>query len=376
MKKALFILGIIVSISANAQSFSESLIQDSITRTYYLHLPTNYAANMPLVINLHGYTSEGWEQEFYTGMSDVADSNDFVVVYPDGLRDENWVHFWNCAIEDEIVNDVNFISLLIDTLIERYQVDSSRIYVTGMSNGGFMSHYLACELSEKIAAIASITGSMNDSVFYNCNPTRAIPVMHMHGTADSTVPYLGIDSNATVMGQMHPIEDIIALWENNNNCLSLDSTLVADIDTTDGSHAIKYTYSNCDDDSEVVFYKFIDGGHTWPNAVQLPWQAWVNRDIKGSQTIWDWFKNHSINYNTPTPVEEINFASLIYPNPAKNDLTISNSYTGIVSIYNMMGMEVATYNKQDVKLNINVSNLSSGAYYITCNRLREKFIKL
>jgi len=377
MRKLLFATLILISFTAKSQTFSESLMQDTIVRYYDIHYPPNYTSNMPVVINLHGYTSNGWQQEFYSGMSAIADSNNFIVVYPYGLRDNRyWIPFFNCALEEETVDDIDFMNRLIDTLIAENQVDSSRIYVCGMSNGGFMSNYLACELSERVAAIADVAGSMNDSVFYNCNPTRAIPTLQMHGTADSTVPYLGIDSNAFVMGEMHATEDIFDLWKSHNNCSTLDSVLIPDIDTTDFSHAIKYTYSSCDDNVESVLYKIINSGHTWPNGVQIPWQAWVNRDINGSQVIWDFFQQYAINFNPPTLVENIEFASNLYPNPAKNNITIANSYLGKISIYNMMGMEVATFEKTDEQLNINIRNLSSGAYYIACNTIREKFIKL
>ena len=376
MKKLLLGLIITLSFTAKAQTYSESIMQDTILRYYNIHFPPNATSNMPVVINLHGYTSNGWQQEFYSKMSVVADSNNFIVVYPYGLRDKNWIPFLNCALKGETVDDIAFISLLIDTLIAENQVDSSRIYVCGMSNGGFMSNYLGCELSERIAAIADVAGSMNDSVFYNCNPTRAIPTLQMHGTADSTVPYNGIDSNALVMGEMHDTEDIFNLWKTHNNCSSLDSMLVPNTDTTDFSHAIKYTYSNCDDNVETVLYKIIDSGHTWPDGVQIPWQPWVNRDINGSQVIWDFFNQYSINFNTPTAITDLALSNIIiYPNPTKNTLTIKGIEKGDIYIYNVMGMQVANFQKQTESTTLDVSNLAKGIYFLQLGNSRMQFIK-
>ncbi|MBN4051574.1 hypothetical protein JYU16_02045, partial [bacterium AH-315-M05] len=183
-----------------------SFVYKSILRDYIVHLPPSPGPNLPLVFNLHGLGSAAWQQQLYTQFDVVADSNDFIVVYPNAVGG-----VWDTVFPNSPIDDVGFISALIDTLNANYNIDTNRVYVTGMSMGSYMSYRLACELNDRITAIGSVAGLMTDSFFYYCDPVPAIPVLHIHGTADPTIPYLG-DS------LISSVDDLIQFWVRKNNC--------------------------------------------------------------------------------------------------------------------------------------------------------------
>lgn len=259
---------------------------DGFTRNYILYVPAIYDGTtpVPLVINLHGYGSNAGQQNFYGNFKNLADVDNFLVVHPNGTNDLSGTQYWNAFVNGGAVDDVAFISGLIDTLALSYNIDTTKIFSTGMSNGGFMSYKLACELSGRIAKIASVTGSMNTTLQSTCTPTRPIPVMQIHGTADPTVAY---DGSVGVMA----IEDVVDYWVDKNNCDQTPTVVsIPNISTTDNCTAERYTYSNGDDGSEVIFYKVIGGGHTWPGApIDIPSGA-TNRDFNASTVIWEFFK--------------------------------------------------------------------------------------
>ena len=191
-----------VEINENTNTVAPSQIKeysldfDGIKRDYIIFLPKNYTGDsqFPLVIYLHSY---GWTAEMgmnYTKLNEVANACDFMVAYPSGDNQ------WNSGVADNSSyptsdsDDVGFINALIDTLTNDYSIDPSRIYATGYSNGGFMAYKLACQLSNRIAAIAPVGGVLSRTTATNCNPLRTIPVLHIHGTEDGWIPIEGLRS--------------------------------------------------------------------------------------------------------------------------------------------------------------------------------------
>ena len=145
---------------------------------------------IPLVLCFHGYGGTASGISYTTNFNDVSDTANFIVVYPQGTSlKRKVIECWGWTLDSKI-DDVGFISSLLDSLSERYNINQSRIYSTGMSNGGYMSFLLACQLSDRIAAIASVTGSMTPQTYNLCNPQRPI-VLQIHGTNDQKVPYKG-----------------------------------------------------------------------------------------------------------------------------------------------------------------------------------------
>ena len=190
MKRFLLILiAIILSGNDSTAQISGSFVFEGINRTWKVWLPAGYTGQepLPLLLALHGLTQNGQSIMEFSGFNQVADTAGFIVAYPDGVNNS-----WNVGFAGgSTANDVGFLLALTDTLNLLYNVDMQRVYATGFSNGGFMSYRLACESSDRIAAIAPVAGTMTDGSFNACLPQRAVPVLHIHGTSDFVVSYNG-----------------------------------------------------------------------------------------------------------------------------------------------------------------------------------------
>ncbi|MEZ4777234.1 MAG: PHB depolymerase family esterase [Bacteroidia bacterium] len=304
------------SVTGKAQTKIDSIFHDSTWRYYRLHVPPGYSPTspVPLIFNFHGLGSNAFEEEFYTRFSLIADTAGFIVVYPDGI-----LNAWNAGFVIGGTDDLGFVSALIDKLGSLYAIDPARVFATGMSNGGFLSHYLGCELSDRIAAIASVAGTMTAFVEGTCNPGRTLPVLHIHGTADQVVPYNG--------GNLfyRPVDSVLSLWQANNQCLTTDSTHLPD-KVNEGSTVTRFDFGGCADSAEVILFRVNNGGHTWPGAVFLLPNENTNQDIDASQEIWAFFRKHK--HPNPRPLattgteEDIRTVSLLYPNPFRESLHV------------------------------------------------------
>lgn len=265
---------------------------DGRTRTYRIHIPPAYAKrddrkSVPLVLAFHGRFGSGKSQEKLSGMDEVADREGFIVVYPDGIQ-----RSWNAGTgagpaERDHVDDVGFVSALIDALSHEYDVDRGRVYATGMSNGAIFTHRLGCELAGKIAAIAPVAGTIAPKVAAHCRPERPVAVIEIHGTADPWLSWDGKikDSN----GRAESVLATIKHWVEIDGCKSKPE--VTDL----SGGVIRETYAPCNDGAEVVLYKIEGGGHTWPDGYQyLPafMIGKTNRSINASRVIWDFFAAH------------------------------------------------------------------------------------
>lgn len=351
-----------ISLAYTQQTINTSIQHDGLTRTYILYVPASYSASnpAPLVFNFHGYTSNNTEQMGYGDFRPIADTAGFLIVHPMGTLDPNTSQpYWN-ANWGGTVDDIGFTEALIDSIAAEYSINEDRIYSTGMSNGGFMSYTLACELSNKFAAIASVTGTMNVNQNNTCNAQHPTPVMEIHGTSDPTVPYNG---NTTMM----PTDSVFNYWVDFNNCTGpLLNTQIADINLFDGSTVTHLLYKGGDNGVEVELYKINNGGHTWPGAYFG--FANTNYDIDASLKIWEFFAKYDINGKilSPVSVKSLNdIKVIVYPNPATELITINNlQFVNQVIIYNLLGEEVKRRTVNNTSISLSVSDLKSGIYFI------------
>tara|TARA_R110000737_G_C14572699_1_gene484314 strand:+ start:291 stop:1424 length:1134 start_codon:yes stop_codon:yes gene_type:complete len=359
-KKLTFIVLIsFVSSYISAQTTTGTIQHDGLTRDYILHLPTGYDANesYPFVYNLHGFGSNAQQQQFYSAMDITADDNGFIVCYPNGI-DNSWNVGWDFGSN---ADDVDFLLTLVDALAVDYNINYERLYSCGMSNGGFMSYKLACEKSDEFSAVASVTGSIVPSELAVCDPVRRIPVMQIHGTADPTVAYNGSNIGA-------PIEDVVDFWVGNNACNSMADTIpIEDIDPSDGCTAQRIQYTDCEDDTEVVFYKIDGGEHTWPDAAISI--GVTNRDFNASQEIWNFFNRFDLNGAIVLSTENIGQATniLLFPNPASNVVTLNNIPLGTktIMVVDALGKIVTSQNSTLGSVaNIRVDRLANGLYFV------------
>ena len=261
-----------------------SFRHDDLDRVFYLYVPVSYASStsaLPILLSLHGYTSSALRHLNYAGFGSLASKESFIVVYPQGsiLQSTGSTH-WNAGrwTNGSTTDDVDFIETMIDYLTTNFRVDPDRIYSTGMSNGGFMSYRLACELGNKIAAIASVTGSMSPEMLSSCNPNHPTSAMQIHGSLDRVVPYEGNSG-------MSPIEEVMAYWGEINRCNSSpDSDALPDL-TGDGSGGTVTQYRNCQNDVEVTLYLLDSMGHEWPLSGA--------HDLDAPSVIWEFLSRYN-----------------------------------------------------------------------------------
>jgi polyhydroxybutyrate depolymerase len=238
-------------------------------RHYIAYVTGSYDDTVPtpLIVNMHGYSSNAWQQILFSDMNTQADSIGYIAIYPDGLNSS-----WNAgsccgrSAEDD-VDDVGFLKHVVEDASTRLCIDRSRVYATGMSNGGYMAHRLGCEASDVFAAVAPVAGAMG---IEGCSPPRPVPIIAYHGIGDSLVAY-GDGSDA------------IQEWLTLNGC-TLDSTR-----TTFGDSYCD-TYSSCDGGVEVALCTLDPMGHCWPGgsrALCLSFIGPYNDDIEANQHMWD-----------------------------------------------------------------------------------------
>jgi len=264
---------------------SEATVSGGLERTYAVYVPTSYDAAVPtpLVFNFHGLQSNGLEQNWYSDMSAEAEQYGFILVYPNGVGN-SWNGGGCCgeAVEQQI-DDVGFTSDIIDVISSDYCIDSDRVYSTGVSNGGIMSYRLACELSDRITAVAAVSAP---NLTFSCEPSRSLPLLVFAGTDDVFFSYASMRASA---------ED----WASTNGCSTAESTV-----TYQQGAASCVTYDDCDEngDGAVEMCTIAGGGHNWPGAIDLfaldPqlywWAGYTTQDIDASQAIWSFFSGYSM----------------------------------------------------------------------------------
>ncbi len=281
----------------------QTLIHDGRNRTYMVHIPPSSCfdtgVKVPMVLALHGGGGTGELVEEQYSMNAKADMECFIAVYPNGVSVTGIPgdkQHWNCGPRDtdwypeiEDVDDVGFISALIDELVGVYEINESMVYVTGISNGALMTYLLACELSDKIAAIAPVAGVMHNE---NCSPEHPVSVMHFHGTHDFYVPFEGGTSCAEGVGDVfRPVLDVIDEWRELNNCSQTSNV------TYNTEEVLCVTYSSCNDSAEVTLCIIKYGGHTVPGGYACPMEKLlgvgkITEDIVAMDEMWEFFQNH------------------------------------------------------------------------------------
>jgi polyhydroxybutyrate depolymerase len=256
---------------------------DGLERSYRLHLPSDYdRAATPLVFNFHGFTSGPVEQEYYSVMSETADREGFAVAYPQGTgAPASWDAGACCgsAVTDE-VDDIGFVSAMIDAIGDSICLDRARVYSTGLSNGAFLSHRLACELSDRIAAVAPVAGVMG---METCEPSRAVPVLSFHGTDDALVPFDGSEQ----MG-FPSVEDTLAGWAERDDCTGEPTV------TFDDGDAHCEAWDACAGGAAVELCVIDGGGHTWPGGRVPAVVGKTSTDISATERMWDFFAAHPL----------------------------------------------------------------------------------
>ncbi|MEI6062713.1 MAG: PHB depolymerase family esterase [Bacteroidota bacterium] len=353
---------------------SGSFMFDGISRSWVVYLPVNYSPgnSYPLLLALHGLTQTGAGMMQFTGFNSIADTANFIVAYPNGIGNA-----WNVGFAGgSTADDVGFLSALIDTLHQDYNIDLNRVYATGFSNGGFLCYRLACELGDRVAAIAPVSGTMTDGSYTSCSPQQVTPVLHIHGTSDIVVNYNGGFGNISV-------DQVLTFWNSYNNCAATPQIENLPDLVAEGSTVQRYTWAPCSESAEVMLLKVINGGHTWPGSVGVTGLGNTNRDISASGEIWKFVSRFSLAQTTLIHSGNLEKVE-IYPNPVTGGSVVIESPKPLpASVLYILTAEGSTVMSQKIpqnatRISVNTSYLKPGFYLALISdagyRMQSKFV--
>ena len=266
-----------------------SIISSGEKRDFELHVPDEYNPEIPtpLVISIHGFAEWPAHQRRMTHWDQLADEYGFIVVYPAGRKvPKRWE-----TNDVQMDTDAQFIADLIDHLSAQYNIDEQRIYANGLSNGGGMSFFLSCTLSDKIAAFGGVAGAYV-LPFEDCQPQRPVPAIIFHGNSDPIVPFEGGPSGSFDV-PFPVIDEWVKELAQRNGC-EINPAIIPSQGDVSG-----VIYSECDQQAEVIYYTIDGGGHTWPGGDSLPeWIAGTTtQDIDATRSMWEFFQQFTLEMN-------------------------------------------------------------------------------
>lgn len=273
---------------------TRTLMMGEQMRTYLVHVPKNCDLKQPapVVLALHGAAMNGSMMVWFSGLNKTSDKEGFIVVYPSGTGLGPFLT-WNAGGLFKGMgsqsDDVAFISKLLDELDTMANVDTKRVYACGISNGAMMCYRLAAELSDRIAAIAPVAGTV---AVEESNPERPVPVIHFHGTKDNLVPFDMTKVKPSPFARFKSVDDSIQTWVKLNGC---DENPMTETISKDGDEmkVTRTTYGAGKDDAEVVLVVIENGGHTWPG--QKPPVGFIGKSalsFSANDLMWEFFKKH------------------------------------------------------------------------------------
>lgn len=279
---------------------------DVIARNYILYIPQNYDPNTPtpVVVALHGRGASMVSQARSSGFNDVADEHGFIVLYPQAYDPNLQDPVWNYLLDTTILtpmdwNDDEFLDTLVDDLAKDLNIDMSRLYVTGLSNGGYMVNRLACTRSDRYAAFAPVSGAAPFGLVQLCDGASHSPYMLVQGTADTISPWIGIVQPHPITGQsvymIAPVVTTMEFWAAHNECGT--EVITEDLESTDPDSSVTImSVNDCPNDAAVVLYAVLDGGHNWPGVFDFESKLLgeVNMDYNASEKIWEFFSQFTL----------------------------------------------------------------------------------
>lgn len=294
----LLVSSVLTAGSLGPGDHTRALQHDGRTRSYIVHIPPNHDSKRPapVVLAFHGGGSNAEQMARFCGLSEKADQKGFIVVYPNGTgrleRMLTWIGGSCCAYAVwNNVDDVGFTRSFLDDLATVVNVDSRRVFATGISNGGILCYRLASELSDRIAAIAPVAGTMGTAT---CEPKRPVSVMHFHGTDDQFVPFGGGKGpRSLTQTEFFSVEHTIQAWVKADGCPKTPAVADEPAKADDGTTVQRKTYGPGRDGAEVVLFVIKGGGHTWPGRdLRRQLLGKSTKEISANDQMWEFFERH------------------------------------------------------------------------------------
>ncbi|HEY3993663.1 MAG TPA: PHB depolymerase family esterase [Ktedonobacteraceae bacterium] len=255
------------------------------TRSYSLYLPTSYdpAQPLPVLLIFHGADNFAADIELDTGFSHLAEAYHFIAVYPQGLpHGISGSPFWAIAGPNDPfaqgVDDLLFISNVLNDLQRTLCVDAHRIYATGFSNGGGMADYLACALARRIAAVAPISATLAPHPG-GCHPGRPVPLLSFHGTADPELPYQGGPPSAIIPWPVAAVPTWLQDWATRNGCTRGPTVILRQPNVTGEQ------WTGCQGKATVIHYRIEHGNHALPPSIG---------GVSAMEVIWHFFQEYRL----------------------------------------------------------------------------------
>jgi polyhydroxybutyrate depolymerase len=375
MKKTITFLlfAFLLSVPLFAQWQNKTLNHASGVRQYRVYVPTNYNVANPasLVLTLHGL-GDNMTNFSGIGFDQLAETNNIIVVCPQALNDPLAGTAWNSGagpsyyIPNSGVDDVGFISSLIDRVSLDYAINPNKVFSCGFSMGGFMTEKLAVQLNNKIKAFASVAGTFGNGILPVAAgaPGRPVSIAHFHGTSDGTIAYTG-----NTYG--NDVDVLINYWKTNNQSNTVPVHTTLPNNAADGYTVDHYKYTSPNNNSVIELFKVNGADHVWLTAAN---------DISYTTEIWNFFNRY-----TQTTLSTSNFENLrsnlsVYPNPTDDKINFSVSDSNRneffdLKVYDLSGREVLSKKGQFVDGNyiLSLENFNNGIYFA---RLKNNTIDL
>jgi polyhydroxybutyrate depolymerase len=298
LRWALFLSSVALTSHVNGQvpaDHSGELTVGNVTRTYLTHLPNRRppSGGYPVILAFHGGGGRGAKMVKLMKLDPLADANGFIVVYPDAL-DGHW-NDGRSSIKNRS-DDVGFVTALLDEVEKHYPVNASKVFAVGISNGAVFTERLGCELSNRIHAIAAVSGTMAAELAPACQPIHPISVLQVSGTADPVMPYgggtvrkfLGAGEGGTVLSA----SDTAQLWARSNGCSPATAPeTLPQTGEPDETSVVRQTHSRCRKSATVTLLTVRGGGHAWPGGPQVAPRIFgrSSSQLDTSKTVVDFF---------------------------------------------------------------------------------------
>ncbi len=277
---------------------TEKIEVDGKKRLYVVYTPEDLHpdSTYSLILALHGRFGDPANMAESTHLNETADFKKFIVCYPEGIE-RSWADSRETSpASEKEIDDIAFLDVLIDQLIQDYPINSKKVYAVGLSNGGFMVQDMACKLSEKIAAFTSVIASTPLNLPADCSPTRSVPCMFILGTEDPLIPYAGGEIPFNEGGQVLSADSSIQFWLTKNGCTGNADSLQLPDPEDDGCTITQLNWNVCNPATGLTYLRVNGGGHNWPGGEPI-W-SFVSgnhcKDIDASIYIWEFLSQYSL----------------------------------------------------------------------------------